>query len=263
MFLKFVEHVHKVENLKFGIHKGIVITNGDPEKLGRVKCKILGLLEEDNPNNLIWCYPRIPENAPSGQSINVPEKGAEVAICFPFNDIYFPEYIGYWVSEKNAPAKKEPSLFDDNYPNTYGAIDSVKNYWRINKSKKFIEAKSSGGTKIKIENNGNVTIDNPKNISVNNGGDLTFDVRGNSKIKSGGTTTIESSKEISISSLAAKISISTVNDVNVSALNASVTATSIKLGGEAAIAPCLTGLTPCLVLGFPHSAGSSVVKCTP
>jgi hypothetical protein len=268
MFLKFVEHVHKVDNLKHGIHKGVVVSNGDPEKLGRVKCRILGLIEESDFSKLPWVYPRLAESAPSGKSINVPEKGTEVAIVFPYGNIYHPEYVGYWVSEKNAPAKTNSDLFGENYPFTYGEIDSVSNWWRINKTKKFVQAQTAGKTKITLDNNGNVEISNPKNIKVENGGNLTFDVKGDSSINTSGKTTIKSGTEVAISSTAGEISITTPSSIKADGLNVNitgaagvkVTSPNIQLGGDGAVNPCLSVLTPCFLLGVPHTPGSATTK---
>ena len=67
----------------------------------------------------------------------------------------------------------------EDYPNSYGFIDKVKNWYRINMAKQKAEFVHSSGTQIKIDKNGNVTIWVTGNLKQVIEGDYTLKVKGN------------------------------------------------------------------------------------
>lgn len=134
MFLKLSEHLEKTMPLR-RVYKGIVVSNTDPKKYGRVKVKIIGLLEGDTAL-LPWTAPNNPAflgGSTNSQKLSVPEVGSELEIRFPFENIYMPFYYGYWHS-----ATTHAPEFDANYPNSYGFKDSIGNIFRINKTLKTL-----------------------------------------------------------------------------------------------------------------------------
>jgi len=105
--------------------RGEVIDNNDPEKLGRVKVKIKGMLEGDT-ENLPWVYPNNPNgHGGSNKSAHhkVPKVGSNLMIEFREGNIYAPMYTGTAHSKNNFARKK----FEKNYPNTYGWQDAGGN----------------------------------------------------------------------------------------------------------------------------------------
>ena len=168
MFIKYIEWLDKQNNLKVP-QVGIVKKNDDPKKLGRIKVVIQGLLEGLSVDSLPWIYP----NSPSGQGgrvdlseFQVPEVDTEVVVDFK-GSIYHGFYSGYFQSERT-----HQTLFDENYPDTYGKIDSTVSWWRVNKSEEYSEYYHVSGTTIRIDKDGNLYIHNPGNVDWNIGKSL-------------------------------------------------------------------------------------------
>lgn len=151
---KPVEHIKKVDGLK-AEYVGTVIYNEDPKKAGRVKCTIPNLFVGGQAE-LPWCYPA---NAGTGggKSTNtafaVPEIGALVNITFKNDDILNPVYNG---SPQNEATTN--TLFEEDYPNSYGQVDSTGFYWKMNKVTKLLTVHHPGGVDITVDANGKVTV---------------------------------------------------------------------------------------------------------
>lgn len=168
MFLKYIEWLDKQNNLKVP-QVGIVKDNDDPKKLGRIKCVIQGLLEGLSIDSLPWIYPYNPYGQGGRVDLSefqVPEVDTEVVIEFQ-GSIYHGYYKGYFQSERT-----HQTLFDENYPDSYGSIDSTISWWRVNKSEQYSEYYHVSGTTIRIDKDGNLYIHNPGNVDWNIGKSL-------------------------------------------------------------------------------------------
>jgi len=99
MNVKLFDTLAQVDNLRV-CHKGTVVSNTDPKKLGRIKVQISGILM-GAVDQLPWTYPLNPGsgNGTSGAFI-VPEVGANLVVDFPYHDIYMPVYRGFWQDQK-------------------------------------------------------------------------------------------------------------------------------------------------------------------
>jgi hypothetical protein len=173
-------------------HKGRVVFNNDPLKLGRIKVRIRGLLEETDLNKLPYI---VPKNAfglggkPDSSNFSVPEVNSEVTVEFPFSDINLGFYTGYWQSNLT----HQYSLFDDDYPNSYGFIDSQIQWVRVNKTQKESEFfNDQQDSLIKLENDGSLILNVKKDLNIN--------VNGNFNLKVDGTVLIVSDDVIQIKS---------------------------------------------------------------
>lgn len=112
--MSYATFANKRYNLN-GIYIGTVVENRDPEKMGRIKCFIAGLLDEESLvdkdtelNGLfkkraeaIEALPWVSRIAPSftgstgtSGTVSIPKMGSKVVIQFPTNDPYFPVYFG-------------------------------------------------------------------------------------------------------------------------------------------------------------------------
>lgn len=194
--IKYIEHLKKTENLKFP-HKGIIVDNNDPKKLGRVKVTITGLLE-DSIEMLPWVAPLNPfglGGSNNGSSFSVPEIGSELIVIFPYEEIYFPFYIGYWQSSAT-----HQTDFDEDYPETYGFKDNTGNILKINKDQQYAEIEHSSGAKIKIDNEGSLFIDLPGDKHINIIKDKLENINGQWLINIVGDTTIDCDGAVSIKS---------------------------------------------------------------
>jgi hypothetical protein len=76
------------------LYRGSVVSNDDPEKLGRVKVQVPGLIEPESA----WALPfTIGGGSEDSGLFWVPEVGAEVAVFFHQGDVDEPHYIaGNW-----------------------------------------------------------------------------------------------------------------------------------------------------------------------
>ena len=143
------------------IHLGSVVVNKDPLKLGRVKCLIPDLFPiqgdaDYDVDSLPWIAPLNASGAggsPNSSSFAVPDINSVLAISFPYGDIYFPFYIGYFQSSVT-----HQTAFDTDYPDTYGNIDSKGNLFKANKKTGEVSYTHNSGTVITIDKNGKIIV---------------------------------------------------------------------------------------------------------
>jgi hypothetical protein len=149
------------ENVLDIIYNGTVVDNEDDKKLGRIKVEIKGLLEGDK-DKLPWCYPLNGYGLGGNSDVSwfsVPEKDTQVAVVFPFKDIYSPMYIGYFQNDKT-----HQTDYDTNYPERYGWRDSTGNVLYIDKKDEEIKFTHSSGSTFKIDKDGNIEIENTGDV---------------------------------------------------------------------------------------------------
>ena len=153
MLLKFADHLKPSKSLE-RFHKGIVVDNEDPEKLGRIKCTVKRMFEDKD--KLPWVFPK----NESPVKFEVPKIGAELVIVFPFKNIYSPFYDGYWHNKDN-----HNDYFDDDYPDTSGFFkENLKG--KFNDKSKEGEVEHSSGTKAAIADDGTVTVEIAKDLAI-------------------------------------------------------------------------------------------------
>lgn len=181
MLVKLVDHVKKLNNLKVP-HRGRVIFNNDPQKLGRIKCQVKGIFESSDTNILPWCYNNNMGAGlkPDSMNFHVPELESEVTINFPYDTVYHPVYTSGNVSDLT----KVPGVFDADYPNSYGWINSIVSFLRINKVQKTLEYYNDGNKFcFRVDGNGNLYLNVPKSFIINVGEDFLVKVGGNHAMK--------------------------------------------------------------------------------
>ncbi|MFA5071265.1 MAG: phage baseplate assembly protein V [Candidatus Pacearchaeota archaeon] len=164
---------------------GRVVDNNDPRKLLRVKVYVKGVYEDADVSKLPWAFQNADSSLggkPDSSFFAVPEIGSEVLVSWPTNDPYHPYYGGRRQNSLTAP--QEP--FDEDYPNSYGTIDSAGHWFKINKESKFFEFFSSFvGHHVKFDGAGNLTISIPKNVTLQVGSELQIQVGASTIISSG------------------------------------------------------------------------------
>lgn len=160
-------------------HIGEVVDNKDPEKLGRLKVKVPHVLDLDS-ESLPWASPINSTGLggrPDSSFFAVPEIGSEVIIIFNDKDIYTPFYIGYFQSKKT-----HQTMFDVDYPESYGWKDKTGNFLLVNKKQQYTFWQHSSGSRIQFMKNGDVILYVAK--------DLHETVVGNKNVKIGGNETV-------------------------------------------------------------------------
>lgn len=146
---------------------GEVEDNTDADKLGRIKVRI-PLYEDIPTDDLPYCYPDLPSflgGSKDSGMIAIPEIGSTVKVKFFSKDKYIPFYTSAGIDKNN-----KVTLFDEDYPNSYGFKDSIGNFFKINKTKKQIRLQHSSTSNIYLDENGSVDISTPNgsNITVEN-----------------------------------------------------------------------------------------------
>lgn len=162
--IKFAEFFNPLNNLE-GEFEGEVVFNNDPEKLQRVKVKIIGLLESDDISLLPFVTPKVQIN-PQGKVISPPEIGQKIVITFPYRNPYLPFYENYFDTEQIALARTHAPVFNVDYPHTVGYEDTTGTYLAINKQQKYIDFKHNSGFRVQINQQGKCEIDVPDNLEI-------------------------------------------------------------------------------------------------
>lgn len=143
-------------------HRGKVVDNNDPLKLGRVKCTIAGIFQGATAN-LPWIHPLGPTlfgGTSSSGLVSVPEIGSELVIEFPYDDIYFPVYTGIW-----ANTGIKVTDFDGEYLDILGLkVGGLKISY--NKSSQLFKIDHPSGVTISVTQTGDMNIENVNNLNA-------------------------------------------------------------------------------------------------
>lgn len=138
-------------------HTGRVVDNNDPEKRKRVKV-LIDLWDYLEDDNLPWVKQ---ENLSSGVNADeaehhIPEIGADVVVYFKNGSPDDPVYTGAETTEEN-----RCSLFDEDYPNTYGYRDKIGNFMMNNKKTGISVYHHNSGSEVQLDPDGSLTVTNP------------------------------------------------------------------------------------------------------
>jgi len=175
MFVKLVDFMKKQDVFAVPM-KGIVVENNDPKKLGRVKVRITGLLEETNKDKLPWILPKNPAGfggKPDGSGLVAPDINAELMVEFPYKSIYFAFYTGYWQSSTT-----HQGLFTEDYPSSYGFRDTQSTFVKVNRAKGYTQIRHFSGTQLDNDRDGNLDVQAPKTmrfVSTDGKSEILFD----------------------------------------------------------------------------------------
>jgi len=202
MLINFVDWYKRHNNLDRP-HKAIVVDNIDPDKRGRVKVTIDGVLLGDT-SVLPWVFPLNPTGLGGGSSsswFSVPELGSELVVTFPYGDIYSGFYVGYWQT-----AETHQTLFDEDYPESYGFMDSTGNHYKVNKAQGTMEIQHASGILLKFNQDGSLDLEVPEDLTETIDGDrasvvggvLNINVTGNATVDSQGKVVVKGAQTVEI-----------------------------------------------------------------
>ena len=181
MLFKFSDIIKKMDNLKVP-HRGRVLYNEDPNKCGRIKCQVKGIFESSDTDLLPWCFSKAMGTGvkPDSMDFHVPELYSEVTITFPYDNVYHPIYESGSISELT----KTPGIFDEDYPNTFGTVNSIPSFFRVNKTQNITEYYNDGNQScFRLDGEGNVYLNIPKSLILNIGEDFAVKIGGNYAVK--------------------------------------------------------------------------------
>ena len=168
---------------------GTVEDNNDPDKLCRIKVRIAPYTDMTT-DELPWACPLSSSssgNSPENGGVDIPDLGSQVRVEFPSRDLTAPYYRGAEINQLN-----RTTLFDDDYPNTYGRRDSNGNFYRVNKKTGIAHFQHESTTNMQVTADGSVTVSlrGGAYFSFSSYGTMTLDT-GNSEINCQPDGTIE------------------------------------------------------------------------
>lgn len=134
---------------------GTVEDNNDPEQLGRVRVRIAPYSDFKNVEDLPWASPILGScgNSSGSGGVNIPEIGSQVRVEFPSRDLTAPYYKGAELNKYN-----KVTLFDEDYPNTYGYKDNNGNFYKVNKVKGTADFRHESSTNLHVTSDGSIQI---------------------------------------------------------------------------------------------------------
>lgn len=203
MTIRFVEVLDKVDQVLIS-HRGVVVSNNDPARLGRIRVRIPFVLDAEE-GLLPWAIPfSSGPGVTRGSRLDVPEVDSVVWIQFLNGDPYLPVYsnLGFHAGSLSSvltgasdsfSSVSDPST-DSDYPEVYGYVDSQGTYVKVNKKRGFLAFKHGpSGAYICVNREGEISVETFKsgNIFVKHPGNLSVVTGSNSRVEVGGNATVE------------------------------------------------------------------------
>ena len=179
-----------------GIHRGIVADNNDPQKLGRLKVRIVSAYGEQSIDNLPWAWPCLSYGGASGMcSFAIPEKGAGVYVMFQNKDgqpdTTYPVWLGVWQAENEKPVRTDSEIQDKTEDaHFYKELRTTSGHTAIfcdKHDEEYIELRDKDNNFLRMDDKeGYIRIED-KNGSyiLMKDGNIEFYAAGNIKLKAG------------------------------------------------------------------------------
>jgi hypothetical protein len=152
-----------------GLYTGKVVNNNDNDREGKCQIRVYGVFGVDVPDSdLPWALPDFNFIGSKVGSFIVPPIGALVKVYFDRGDIYLPHYTTKAVDLRNLPSQK-----DVDYPNNMVFFETDDgDYLSVNRKSKITTFNHNSGTKVVIDNNGDVTITSVNDLKIKSEGQM-------------------------------------------------------------------------------------------
>ena len=166
-----------------------VVENKDPEMRQRVKVNIPNVMMGAAPS-LPWIipitYPAHGGTQKTHMVVSVPHIGDDILVLFQDGDLAYGMYVGSYPI-----AGQDIGPLAENYPNRYGFRDPAGNHLYVDttEGKTDIEFRHNSGTKLHIDNTGNVQV------HVVATRDTLIDIDDNLHVKGNSTTRVEGNRD--------------------------------------------------------------------
>jgi len=218
----------------YGIFRGIVEDNLDPEQQGRCKIRVFGVHSQNKiktstdgipTDELLWAEPVLSliEGSITGQGLfSVPLVNSHVFVFFESGHILQPRYFA------TVPAKGDWNTKVSTYPHNIVLETHAGHYIEIDSSpsNERIKVYHKTGTLSEIDKDGNIQITGVKNETINITDNVTRTVGGTFKDDVTGdvTETFKSNWNVNVTG---NISITSSSDITVQGVNVNVTASGV------------------------------------
>ncbi|MDR2523401.1 MAG: phage baseplate assembly protein V [Synergistaceae bacterium] len=149
-----------------GKHRGIVVDNADPEKLGRLKVRVESAYGEQPAENLPWAWPCFLGGGSSDCGcFYVPEKGAVVWVEFLWSsgepDPSSPVWTGVWFTKGGTPAEVEGPPEDAHHYKVLKTTSGHKMVCCDKPGEECVRIHGAKGQTIEMDENGGMTVTVP------------------------------------------------------------------------------------------------------
>jgi len=217
--------------------EGTVVDDNDPEKLGRVKIRIIGFYDEIDINNIPWAQPDIMFIGSTCGNFVVPLAGTMVRGYFDQGDPQKPMYDSIAFAKSNIDDAMGDS--DEDYPHKIIMFQSDDgDVCTLNRKSGEFAFVHRTGASIIYKSSGEVQIDTGSDPDSGEGSDLVFTVLGNMIANIDGSCDIKTTK----------------GDITVDS------DLGMVLIGKNAAKQFINNLPTCLVTGAPHFIGVTNAK---
>lgn len=140
------------------IYVGEVVNVKDTEKLGRIKVKVINLLDDINNDDIPWF---LPCNSSLDGSFTIPSVGDYVEVFFERGDIYCGKYFARALNKDKIPKE---GLKD--YPNTMVIFKTDKGtYCTLNKKTNEFKIVQPSGAGVVLKADGSIEL-NGTSVSI-------------------------------------------------------------------------------------------------
>ena len=181
--------LEKVENRYYGKYRAIVVSNADPDKLGRLRLRIPSVLGNEVVSG--WALPCTPYGGAADQGFFfIPEKDEGVWVEFEAGNLDYPIWVGtFWC--KPGGTTEVPKPGDEQSPPTSKIIKTSKGTLiRMDDAEESLTIKDKTGNTIKISPSEfsliakkKLTIDAGTNDIEISGKEITIKAQTNNNIK--------------------------------------------------------------------------------
>jgi uncharacterized protein involved in type VI secretion and phage assembly len=161
----FADLVDHVRTRFYGLYRGIVTDNNDPDSLGRVQAQVPAVLGEIDTG---WAMPCVPYAGDGVGIAFLPEVGSGIWIEFEGGDVSYPVWVGcYWrASELPSDVGPAVKVIQTKSPFELKFDDDGGSLTITDSSGNTVTLDSSG---ITLSNGGEQVVVSSSSVSVNNG----------------------------------------------------------------------------------------------
>lgn len=177
-------------SLKNAQFEGYAIVTDDPDKRQRVRVRIPVLHRDISDDKLPWANSQGGGMSNAGAGVGtvmVPDRFSKVTVTFPEDDPHNPQYS---FSPASDDVNKDNELLGEDYPNSYGQIDSHGNRVSVNKATGDMTIAHKSGAIIHIDGSGNVAIGGAADVNIG--------AKNNINIAAGGRINLSASGDVNL-----------------------------------------------------------------